>query len=137
MCQRHLILPSPSLMHTQWPGFLGEWKVPMGGIGEDTNYISRAELADLVTVQFKAFASVCTPPTGRWWVQAHLVVSSQTIGEMACSDPKWKLGEGPDAYNTRNTCLAFLWNPAPGVWQPAFRVRGNPHDTKTEPPLGG
>jgi len=100
-----------------WPGFLGEWKVPMGGIGEDADYISRAELANLATVQFKAFAS--------------------TIGESACSDPEWKLGQGPDGYNTKNTCLVFLWNPAPGVWKPAFRVRGNPRDTKTEPPLGG
>lgn len=61
MCQRHPILLPPSLVHTQWPGFLGEWKVPMGGIGEDPDYISRAELANLAAVQFKAFASVRTP----------------------------------------------------------------------------
>jgi hypothetical protein len=34
----------------------------MRGISEDANHISRAELANFVAVQFKAFASVCTPP---------------------------------------------------------------------------
>ena len=61
MYQRHLIISLLSLIRTQWPGFQGEWKVPMEGISKDPCFVSRAELANFVVVQFKAFASVRTP----------------------------------------------------------------------------
>ena len=46
------------------------------------------------------------------------------------SDSEWKLGEGPNAYSTKNTCLLFLFSPAPLVWQPAFRVRNKLRKTR-------
>lgn len=61
MHQRHLIISPLSLIHTQWPGFQGEWKVPMRGISEDACFVSRAELANFVVAQFSTFASVRTP----------------------------------------------------------------------------
>jgi hypothetical protein len=46
------------------------------------------------------------------------------------SDPEWRLGEAPSAYSTKNTCLLFLFSPAPRVWQPAFRVKNRFYNSK-------
>ena len=50
-------------------------------------------------------------------------------------EPEWRLGEASVAYSTKNTCLAFLFSPAPFVWQPAFRVKSLIHGAKGELPL--
>ncbi|KAF9647628.1 hypothetical protein BDM02DRAFT_3129603 [Thelephora ganbajun] len=94
-----------------WPGLHQEWTIPMANVIGGKDCISRAELARLVVDQFNLF-----------------IVSASS-----CSSPEWRLGEAPNAYSTKNTSLAFLWSPAPGVWQPAFRVRNQFYNIKNQP----
>lgn len=95
-------------------------------------YISRAELAQFVVDQFSLFSNVRITPTQQI-TQAHPASLSQLMGAGPWSSHEWRFGETPNACNIKNTCLAFLWSPAPGVWQPAFRARNRLRIIKREP----
>jgi hypothetical protein len=102
----------------------------MASIIGNRDHVSRAELAQFVVDQFVLVRALASSGRRAW---AHPALPSQIMGAGPWPDPEWRLGEAPNAYNTENTCLAFLWSPAPGVWQPAFRVRNQHCGVRREP----